>query len=85
MDLIENEYDDRYYCILHFSTNLIYLNLDSRSQESKKAKTAAPINSQSFQSFRMEFSNTVEACWCSEAHIHFILSIQYSMERTLLQ
>ena len=28
--------------------------------------------------------NTVETCWCGEPHTHFILSIQYLRERTLL-
>ena len=56
INLILTLYDDRYYCILHFDTSLIDLSLDSRSQECEKAKTCAPIISQSFQSTWMEFS-----------------------------
>ena len=40
---------------LHFDTSLINLDLESRSQECRKAKTFAPIISQSFQSMWMEF------------------------------
>ena len=50
MDYIQTWCDDRYYCSLHFDTSLIDLDLDSRSQECEKAKTSAPIISQSLQS-----------------------------------
>ena len=77
MDLIQTWYDNRYYCTLNFDTSLIGLDLDSRSQECQKAKTSAPIISQSFQSIWMEFWCAVEICWYDEPHCHFILSIWY--------
>ena len=51
MDLIQTWYDNRCYHTLHFDTitSLIDLAFDSRPQESKKAKTSAPVISQSFQ------------------------------------
>ena len=52
--LIQAWYDDRYYCTLYFDTGQIDLDLDSRSQVCKKAKTSALIISQSCQSIGME-------------------------------
>ena len=49
-------YDDRYLCTLDFDISLIDLDLDSRSQECKKAKSSAPIISQSFPLIWMEFA-----------------------------
>ena len=43
------------YCTLHFDTSIIDLDLDSRSQESEKAKTFTPIISQSFPLICVEF------------------------------
>ena len=43
MDLIQNWNDDRYYCALHFDISLADLDLESRSQVCRKAKTAAPV------------------------------------------
>ena len=50
MDLTQTGYDDRYYFTLHFDTGLNDLDLDSRSQECKEAKTSVLIISRSFQS-----------------------------------
>ena len=49
MDLIQTEYDDRYYCTLHFDTGLIDLDFDSWSQECEKPETVVHIVSQIFQ------------------------------------
>ena len=53
VSLIYTWYDDRYYCTVHFSTSLI--DLDSKSQECKKANISLPIISQSFWLIWMEF------------------------------
>ena len=55
LSLIQTWYNYRFYCTLHFVTSLIDVDLHSRSQECEKAKTSAPVISQSFQSFWMEF------------------------------
>ena len=83
MDLIQTWYDDGYYCTLHFDTSLIDLYFDSRSQECEKAKTAVPVISEIFSEFEWNLV-TVETCCCDEPHAHYILSFQYSRERTLL-
>ena len=71
---------------MHFDASQIDLDLDSRSQESKKAKISGPDVSQSFQLIWMEFGVVLrrEMCWCDESHTCFISSVQYSRERTLL-
>ena len=51
--MVQNWFDDRYYWSLHSDTSLT--DLDSRSQECEKAKTSAPIISQSFQIIWMKF------------------------------
>ena len=58
MDLIQTWYDDSSCCscTLHFDTGLTDLDLDSRSQECEKAKTAVPTISQSFQSVWTSYS-----------------------------
>ena len=58
MDLIQTQYDDRYYCTLHFDTSLIdlYLDLDSRSQDCEKANNFFTNYLKSVQSIWMEFS-----------------------------
>ena len=43
MDLIRTWYADGYCCTLHVDTGLIDFDLDSRSQECKKAKMSVPI------------------------------------------
>ena len=48
-------HDDRYSYTLHVDRRIIDLDLDSRSQEFKKAKPSEPSISQSFQSVCMEF------------------------------
>ena len=55
MDLIQTWFDDNYYCTLHFDTSLLDLDLASRSQVCKKAKTSLPIISQGFQPIYVEF------------------------------
>ena len=47
--------DCRCHLILHFDANLIDLDVDSRSQNYKKAETSAPNILQSFQSMWIEF------------------------------
>ena len=55
INFIQTWYDGRYYCTVQFDTSLFDLDFDSRSQENEKAKTSAPVISQSFQSVWMEF------------------------------
>ena len=55
MDLVQTWYDVRFYWTLHFCTDLIDLDFDSRLRECKKANTSAPIISQRFQSISMVF------------------------------
>ena len=58
--LVQTLYDDREYWILRFNTSLIDLDLDSRSQVCKKAKTSTPIQ------------YAVETCWSNKSHAHSI-------------
>ena len=67
INLIQTGYDDRYFSILHFDTSLIDLELDSRSQECKKAKSSAPIISKSVIDLRSIWY-TGETCWYDEPH-----------------
>ena len=59
IDLIQTWYDDRYYRTLYFDTDLIYLDLDSMSQECKKAKTYVPIIYKVFGQFDFKLAY----CW----------------------
>ena len=52
MDLLHARFDDRYSCVLQFDTRQIDLDLDSRAQECKKAKTSATIIMQIFNQFK---------------------------------
>ena len=73
-------YDDRYFQTPHFDTSLIDFDLDSRSQECKKAKTSVPIIWIDLDGIWY----TIELCCCDEPQTHFISSVQYSRERTLV-
>ena len=55
IDLVYTWYDDRHSRTQYFSTSLLYLYLELRSQECKKARTFAAIISQFFQSTWLEF------------------------------
>ena len=85
MDLIQTWFNDRYNCTLHFDTNVIDLDRDSRSRECEKAKACAPIISQSFQSIWMEFGILLRlvGVMIDEPHTRFISCVQYSRERTI--
>ena len=68
--------------ILLYSTVNV-LDLDSRSQECEKAKTSAPIISQSFESIWMELRILLRPVGVLSLILMFS-SIQYSGERSLL-
>ena len=79
MDFFPIWCDNRCYCTLHFDTNLIDLDVDSRSQQCKKTKTSAPTIPQ----FSIDFSGmwyTVETCWCGEAHSHTHLCWSFTIQ-----
>ena len=83
--LIHTWYGERYYCTLHFDTGLTDLDQDWRSHKCTKAKTSAPIISQSFKSIWIVYCENVLAWWASysfyfvhsvfmgENHMHAIL------------
>ena len=58
--------------IVHFYTSLIDLDLDSRSQECKKAKNFCFSYLTVFSINLDGICYTVKTCWCDELHTHFI-------------
>ena len=83
MDFIQTCCDDTYYWTLHFDTSLTDIDLDSVSQECKKAKHSVPIISHSFQLILMEFGVLLRVVDVMNLILIFISSIQYSRERTI--
>ena len=77
--MIQTWYDDIYDCTLHFDTSLIHLDLDSRSQECKKAKTSPPMTSQ----FSIDLNGMwyiVETYWCDQPRTHlYVISLKINL------
>ena len=84
INLVQRQYDGRYYWILHFDTSLTDLDLDWRAQECKEAKTSAAIISQSFLLIMLEFGILLRLVGVMNLIYHFISTFEYSRERILL-